>query len=72
MSRCQPGVRTPRRVVAPRRSQRRPGSIFLDREQRLIGVMVFGIVGGQITRISSILNPDKLAHLGPIADLKSL
>jgi RNA polymerase sigma-70 factor (ECF subfamily) len=28
--------------------------------------------GGQITSVSSIVNPDKLAHLGPVADDVSL
>jgi hypothetical protein len=28
--------------------------------------------GGQITGISAIVNPDKLAHLGPLADYTSL
>jgi RNA polymerase sigma-70 factor (ECF subfamily) len=49
-----------------------PGALFLDRQQQLIGVMALDIIGGQITSISSIVNPDKLAHLGPVADLKSL
>ncbi|MGH8871245.1 MAG: RNA polymerase sigma-70 factor [Acidimicrobiia bacterium] len=48
------------------------GALFLDGQQRLIAVMALDIVGGQITSINSILNPDKLAHLGPVADLKSL
>lgn len=49
-----------------------PGALFLDGQQRLIGVMALDITGGQITSINSIVNPDKLAHLGPLADLKSL
>jgi RNA polymerase sigma-70 factor (ECF subfamily) len=49
-----------------------PGALFLDERQRLIGVLALDIVGGQITSVSSILNPDKLAHLGPVADLRSL
>jgi hypothetical protein len=48
------------------------GALFLDGQQQLIGVMALDIVGGQITSINSIVNPDKLAHLGPVADLKSL
>ena len=28
--------------------------------------------GAQITSISSIVNPDKLAYLGPVADFRSL
>jgi len=49
-----------------------PGALYLDAQQRLIGVMALDIAGGQITAISSIVNPDKLAHLGPVADSTSL
>jgi len=38
----------------------------------VIGVLALDIAGGQITSISSIVNPDKLAHLGPVADFGSL
>jgi RNA polymerase sigma-70 factor (ECF subfamily) len=49
-----------------------PGARLLDAQQRLIGVMALDIVGGQITRISAIVNPDKLMHLGPVGDFRSL
>lgn len=49
-----------------------PGALFLDSQLKLIGVMALDIVGGQITSIRGIVNPDKLAHLGPVADLNSL
>src|SRR5215203_2734453 len=49
-----------------------PGVLFLDAQQRLIGVLALDIAGTQITSISSIVNPDKLTHLGPVADLESL
>jgi RNA polymerase sigma-70 factor (TIGR02957 family) len=49
-----------------------PGALLIDAQQRLIGVMALDIGGGQITSINSILNPDKLAHLGPVADVESL
>jgi RNA polymerase sigma-70 factor (TIGR02957 family) len=49
-----------------------PGARFLDAQQRLIGVLALEIAGGQITSISGIVNPDKLTHLGPLADYKSL
>jgi RNA polymerase sigma-70 factor (TIGR02957 family) len=48
-----------------------PGALFLHRG-RLIGVMALDIAGGQINGINSIVNPDKLAHLGPIADVHAL
>jgi RNA polymerase sigma-70 factor (TIGR02957 family) len=49
-----------------------PGALYLDEEQRLLGVVALEVAGGEITGISSIVNPDKLAHLGPVADLKAL
>jgi RNA polymerase sigma-70 factor (ECF subfamily) len=49
-----------------------PGALYLDAQQRLIGVMALDTAGGQITSINSIVNPDKLAHLGPVGDFKSL
>ena len=49
-----------------------PGALFIHEQEGLIGVMALDIEGGQITNIDSIFNPDKLAHLGPVADVKSL
>ena len=49
-----------------------PGALYLDAQQRLIAVMALEIAGGQITGISSIVNPDKLTHLGPVGDFDSL
>jgi RNA polymerase sigma-70 factor (ECF subfamily) len=49
-----------------------PGALFLDAKERLIAVMALEIAGGQITSISSIVNPEKLTHLGPVGDFKSL
>ena len=48
------------------------GALFLDAQEKLIGVMALDIAGSQITNIQGIVNPDKLAHLGPVADLNSL
>jgi RNA polymerase sigma-70 factor (TIGR02957 family) len=49
-----------------------PGVLYLDAQQRLLAVMALDFAGGEITGISAIVNPDKLAHLGPVGDLKSL
>jgi RNA polymerase sigma-70 factor (ECF subfamily) len=49
-----------------------PGALFLDGQERLIGVVALDVAGGQITSVSSIVNPDKLTHLGPVADIESL
>ena len=49
-----------------------PGALFLDREGKLIGVMILDVAEGQIQGVSSIVNPDKLRHLGPVGDLRAL
>jgi RNA polymerase sigma-70 factor (ECF subfamily) len=49
-----------------------PGALFFDREGRLISVAILDIAEGQIQGVSGIVNPDKLQHLGPVADLRAL
>jgi RNA polymerase sigma-70 factor (TIGR02957 family) len=49
-----------------------PGALFLDGQEKLIGVVALDIAGGQIRSFRAIWNPDKLAHLGPVADIQSL
>jgi RNA polymerase sigma factor (sigma-70 family) len=50
-----------------------PGAMVLDPSERLIGVVALDIAeGGQIQTVSSVINPDKLRHLGPLADLGPL
>ena len=62
------GARLPGVSLRPVEVNGGPGALYLDAQQRLIGVMALDIAGGQITGISSIVNPDKLTHLGPVAD----
>ena len=50
-----------------------PGAMVLDPSERLIGVLALDIAeGGQIQTVTSVVNPDKLRHLGPLADLGPL
>ena len=49
-----------------------PGVVYVDPQERLIGVVALDIAGGQIRSINSVVNPDKLTHLGPLGDLRSL
>jgi RNA polymerase sigma-70 factor (TIGR02957 family) len=48
------------------------GALYLDAQERLIVVVALEVADGQITSIKSIVNPEKLAHLGPTIDLDSL
>ena len=38
----------------------------------MIGVMALDIADGQIQTVRSIVNPDKLRHVGPVADMRAL
>jgi RNA polymerase sigma-70 factor (TIGR02957 family) len=49
-----------------------PGAEFLDADGSLINVMALDIADGQIQTIRSIVNPQKLGHLGPLADTTEL
>ena len=49
-----------------------PGALFFDREGGLISVMSLDVAEGQIQGVNSIVNPDKLRHLAPLADLEAL
>jgi RNA polymerase sigma-70 factor (ECF subfamily) len=46
------------------------GALVLDREAKLINVFVLEMEDGRIRAVNSVINPDKLKHLGAVADLK--
>jgi len=45
-----------------------PGAMFLDAEQRVLAVWAIEVGDGRIRSISSVVNPEKLTHLGPVGD----
>jgi RNA polymerase sigma-70 factor (TIGR02957 family) len=45
-----------------------PGAIFRDREDRVLQTVILEVRDGQIQAVRSVSNPDKLAHLGEVAD----
>jgi RNA polymerase sigma-70 factor (TIGR02957 family) len=49
-----------------------PGAVMYDAEGRVISVMELDIAGGVVQSIHSVVNPDKLGHLGPVSDLARL
>jgi RNA polymerase sigma-70 factor (TIGR02957 family) len=46
-----------------------PGALLLDPEGRLVTVLSVDVADGQVQAIRSIVNPDKLRHLRPTANL---
>ncbi|MBW8799544.1 MAG: RNA polymerase sigma-70 factor [Streptomyces sp.] len=45
-----------------------PGAIFRDRDGRVLQTFALDILDGRIQAIRLVLNPDKLGHVGPVAD----
>lgn len=45
-----------------------PGAIFRDREDKVINTWTLDVLDGRIQAIRTVLNPDKLGHVGPVAD----
>lgn len=45
-----------------------PGALFRDRDGNVIHSLALDVLDGQIQAIRSVINPDKLGHLGPVAD----
>lgn len=48
------------------------GAMFFDPDGRLINVVTLDIADGLVQTVRSIVNPDKLRHLGPLADVRAL
>jgi RNA polymerase sigma-70 factor (ECF subfamily) len=55
-------------VVEPHEVNGQPGAIFRDRDGKVVNTLTLDILDGQIQAIRAVINPDKLRHLGPVAD----
>jgi RNA polymerase sigma-70 factor (ECF subfamily) len=49
-----------------------PGAVLYDAEGRVISVVELDIADGVVQAIHSVVNPDKLGHLGPVSDVARL
>ncbi|WP_058041156.1 RNA polymerase sigma-70 factor [Streptomyces roseifaciens] len=54
--------------LEPHEVNGQPGAIFRDRDGKVLHTMVLDVLDGQIQTIRSVINPDKLGHIGPVAD----
>ena len=45
-----------------------PGAVLRDRLGRVVGTMTLDVLDGRIQAIRSVVNPDKLGHVGPVGD----
>jgi RNA polymerase sigma-70 factor, ECF subfamily len=58
--------------VRPAEVNGHPGLLAIDPDGRLLGVLALDIADGRVQTVRSIVNPDKLRHLGPVGDLSAL
>jgi RNA polymerase sigma-70 factor (TIGR02957 family) len=46
-----------------------PGAVAYDAQDRVVAVVALDIADGMVQAVRSVVNPDKLRHLGPVSDL---
>jgi RNA polymerase sigma-70 factor, ECF subfamily len=63
-----PGLARIEVTLQPHSVNGQPGAIFRDRDGKVLYAMALDVLDGQIQTIRSVSNPDKLGHLGPVAD----
>jgi RNA polymerase sigma-70 factor, ECF subfamily len=59
-------------TISPAEINGQPGAMILDPDGNLTNVFVLDIADGQVAAVRSVINPEKLRHLGPLADLARL
>ncbi|MEU7048853.1 RNA polymerase sigma-70 factor [Streptomyces lavenduligriseus] len=52
----------------PHQVNGQPGAVFRDPEGRVLNAVALDVLDGRIQAIRIVVNPDKLGHLGPVAD----
>ncbi|KAB1986076.1 RNA polymerase sigma-70 factor [Streptomyces triticiradicis] len=52
----------------PREVNGQPGAVFRAPDGRILHTLSLDVLDGRIQAVRSVLNPDKLGHLGPVAD----
>ncbi|MFF5470119.1 RNA polymerase sigma-70 factor [Streptomyces achromogenes] len=55
-------------TCAPQEVNGQPGAVFRDREGRVLNAVALDVLDGRIQAVRIVVNPDKLGHLGPVAD----
>ena len=55
-------------TLEPREVNGQPGAIFRDRDNKGLFTLTLDVLDGQSQAIRSVSNPDKLGHVGPVAD----
>lgn len=61
------GAKTERRQI-----NGQPGLVILAPDGGVVGAMSLEIAGDRVIAINSVVNPDKLRHLGPVGDVRAM
>jgi RNA polymerase sigma-70 factor (ECF subfamily) len=59
-------------TIEPHQINGQPGAIMRDPDGRVTNVFALDIADGLVQTVRSVINPDKLHHLGPVADTRAL
>jgi RNA polymerase sigma-70 factor (ECF subfamily) len=55
-------------IVEPQAMNGQPGAILRDRDGKVVNTWTLDVLDGRIQAIRTVSNPDKLGHVGPVAD----
>ena len=58
--------------IGPAEVNGQPGAVCHDRSGQLVNVLALDIGDGAVQAVRSVINPAKLGHLAPLADLREL
>jgi RNA polymerase sigma-70 factor (ECF subfamily) len=59
-------------LLQPTHINGQPGILIMDEDGRIAAVMALHIAEGVVQTIHGTTNPDKLAHIGPVADMRAI
>ncbi|SNX61762.1 RNA polymerase sigma-70 factor [Streptomyces sp. TLI_55] len=59
-------------TMEPRELNGQPGAVFHDRDGKVLHTWTLDVLDGRVQTIRTVINPDKLTHLGPVADAWAL
>jgi len=55
-------------TLEPHEVNGQPGAVFRDRDNKVLTTWTLDVLDGRIQTIRTVQNPDKLGHVGPVAD----
>ena len=58
-------------TLEPRSVDGLPGAVLRTADEEIANVFSIDIADGQVQAIRGVINPDKLHHLGPVADVRA-